>query len=1038
MPSLEKGERRQLTVMFCDLVESSALSQLLDAEDYREVMHAFQEKCRQTLERYEGYVAQYLGDGVLVYFGYPLAHEVDAERSVRAGLELLQQIKLLNVQLEQSPGVCLAVRVGIHTGLVVVGEMGSGARRETLALGDTTNIAARLEAVADPNSVVISDATLKLVSGLFLTHDLGTPMLKGISEAVRAFQILQPSGVRSRLDVAVRRTPFVGRTQETELLLQRWQEVVDGEGRAVGISGEAGIGKSRLVQNLRERIADQPHTWLECSCSPFATNSAFHPVIELVRQGLGFTEEESPREKLSRLEGGLQLAGLSLEENVPLFAQLLSVPLNNHYPPLKESPEKVRQRTFGAMLGWTLSLAGQQPMVLLCEDLHWSDPSTLELLEQLFKQIVKYQLFCLLTHRPEFKARWPESQPISTIALLRLSREEVRRMAVKASEKKALSDEVLDQIAERTDGIPLFVEELVKMTTERSISGATAISELAVPPTLQDLLMARLDRMGTTKPVAQLAATIGREFSSDLLSKVVRQDDLQLQSALARLVDAEILYRRGSSSEAIYTFKHALIQETAYKSLLRRQRRLFHARIAAVLKKDFPKLVKYQPETLAHHFHQAGELLQAAACFDQAGRRAAEQAAYREALNHYRRGLEVLAGIDSNPERDRQELSLQIMLGNALMAAKGYAAEESLAVWQRGCELAETLNDLEELSSALNGAATFHLVAGDCWSAKLHAERILKLAEESNIRMAALRGHCTMAQALFYLGDADGSLPHAKRAIEIYRPSDFQAVTYGSGSDQGVVAYGMAAITLWWLGWPDQALEQARAGVKLARQLESQLSLAMAQIFEVVTLYLRGKSQQALDTAEQIISLSENLGFPDSLGFGLVLAGVERTRLQNDKEGIEQVLRGIDILGKIGNLAGAPFGLALLAEAQLNAGDLEEALKAVDGALAIAQQMKQPFYDPEILRLKAEIVVAKDHRKQSEAENLLRRALEDARQRKLRSFELRAATSLAHLLKDDNHKDEARIILSEISNSFSEGFDTRDLQRAGVLLNVLS
>jgi tetratricopeptide (TPR) repeat protein len=503
-------------------------------------------------------------------------------------------------------------------------------------------------------------------------------------------------------------------------------------------------------------------------------------------------------------------------------------------------------------------------------------------------------------------------------------------------------------------------------------------------------------------------------------------------------VDAEILYRRGASAEAIYTFKHALIQETAYQSLLRRQRRRFHARIAAVLKKDFPKLVKYQPETLAHHFHEAGELLQAAACFDQAGRRAAEQAAYHEALNHYRRGLEALSEIDRNPERDRQELSLQIMLGNALMAAKGYGAAESLAVWQRGCELAEALNDPEELSSALNGVATFYLVAGDCRSAQLHAERILKLSEESNIRMAALRGHCTMAQALFYLGDADGSLPHAKRAIEIYKPSDFQAVTYGSGSDQGVVAYGMAAITLWWLGWPDQALEQARAGVKLARQLESQLSLAMAQIFEAVALYLRGESQQTLDTAEQIIALSENLGFPDSLGFGLVLAGVERTRLQKDKDGVEQVLRGIEILGEIGNLAGAPFGLALLAEAHWNARDLEEALSAVDGAFAIAQQMKQPFYDPELLRLKAEIVVAKDHRKQSEAEALLRRALEDAGQHKSRSFELRAATSLARLLKDDNRKDEARVMLSKISNSFSEGFETRDLQRAGVLLNELS
>jgi len=514
-PQPDNAERRHLTVMFCDLVGSTDLSQRLDAEDLRNVVRAYQESASSPIERYAGHIAQYLGDGLLVYFGYPQAHEEDAERAILAGRDVLRSIEMLSARVEAEHGVPIAARVGIHTGPVVVGEMGGGEKKETLALGDTPNIAARLEGFAEPGTVVISDATLRLVSGLFVTEDRGTPDLKGISEPIRVHKVLQPSGVTSRLDRASSLTPFVGREQELGLLQDRFEQAQEGQGQAVLVGGEAGIGKSRLLHRLREQLRDAPHGWLECHTSPYRQNSALYPVIKMLEGALDIGDEDTSEQKLERLERGLAHVGLELNEAIPLFASLLSLRLSERYVPLEITPQLQRQRTFETLLAWVLALAEKQPLVLLVEDLHWIDPSTLEWLGLVVGQCPTANVLLLMTHRPHFEPPWAAREHLHAITLSHLTRRQSQELVAQTVAEAVLSAELVDRIASRSDGVPLFVEELAKGAVE----AGTADSQ-DIPETLQDSLMARLDRLGDAKQVAQVGAALGREFPYALLEAV--------------------------------------------------------------------------------------------------------------------------------------------------------------------------------------------------------------------------------------------------------------------------------------------------------------------------------------------------------------------------------------------------------------------------------------------------------------------------------------------------------------------------------------
>ena len=625
-----EGERRQLTVMFCDVVGSTALSERLDPEEWRAIVRNYQAACAAVIRRFEGHVAQYLGDGLLVYFGYPQAHEDDAQRAVRAGLEIIRVLQSSSASPALAAGRSgrgperalegrapeIQVRIGIHTGLVVVGEIGDGGKRELLALGETPNLAARLQALAEPNTVVISAATHRLITGLFDYRDLGLHSLKGLSAPVQVYQVGGESGVRSRLEAgsAVGLTPLVGREEEVAFLRRRWEQVTAGQGQVVLLGGEPGIGKSRLVRVLTEHLAGEAYVRIEWRCSPYHQNSAFYPVIEQLWRLLHVERADAPEDRLGKLEGMLAQHGFALPETVPLMAALLSLPLPERYPPLTHEPQRLKQRTLETLVTWLGKEARRQPVLLIVEDLHWVDPSTLELLGLLVEQLPEERLFRLLTFRPDFHPPWPMLSHLTQLTLSRLARRQVEEMVESIAGGKGLLAEVVQQVVVKTDGVPLFVEELTKAVLESGVQGGAQAASasrspdvapapsLAIPTTLHDSLMARLDRLATAKEVAQLGATLGREFGYELIEAVSPVDAASLQQALAKLVDAELLYQRGQPPQARYVFKHALIQDAAYQSLLRSTRQRYHQQIARAMEERLPETIETQPELLAHHY----------------------------------------------------------------------------------------------------------------------------------------------------------------------------------------------------------------------------------------------------------------------------------------------------------------------------------------------------------------------------------------------------------------------------------------------------
>ena len=718
------AERRQLTVMFCDLADSTALASQLDPEDLREVVRAYQQTCAAVIQHFDGHIAQYLGDGLLVYFGYPQAHEDDALRAVHAGLEIVEAMRALNTRLQQERGIQLALRLGVHTGPVVVGEMGGGARHEQLALGETPNLAARLQGLAALDTVVISTATLHLVQGYVECQELGVHTLKGVVAPMAVYRVIRPNVVQSRLDVASARglTPFVGRESELALLLERWAQVKDGTGHVVLLNGEAGIGKSRLVQVLKDHAAGEAHTRLECRCSPYHQNSALYPLIDLLHRALRWQENEAPADRLEKLKHALGQYRLALDETVPLLAVLLSLPLpEGRYPQLTLTPQRQKQQTLEVILTLVLELAERQLVLFIVEDLHWIDPSTLEFLSLLIEQGPTVRVLTLLTYRPTFQPQWTGRAHVTPLTLTRLPVAQVEAMIARLMHGKPFPTEVLRHVVAKTDGVPLFIEELIKMLLESGLlteaddryALVDPLPSLAIPTTLHDSLIARLDRLAAVKVVAQMGATLGRQFSYSLLQAVSPLDELTLQHSLQQLVDAELLYRRGVPPQATYLFKPALIQDAAYQSLLKSARQQYHQRIAQVLEGRFPETAETQPELLAHHYTEAGLLRQAIPCWQRAGQHAIERSANVEAISHLTKGLELLKGLPDTPDRAPQELILQTTLGVPLATTTGFAAPEVERVYARARELCRQVGETPQLFPVLAGLWRFYLVRGE-------------------------------------------------------------------------------------------------------------------------------------------------------------------------------------------------------------------------------------------------------------------------------------------------------------------------------------
>jgi predicted ATPase len=962
-------------------------------------------------------------------------------------LEIVGSMARLSQEFKKQHGVEFIVQVGIHTGIAVFSALGSGDRRVPPALGDTPHIAAQLASLAAPNTVVVSPATLQLIEGYFVCRALGVHIADNASESLAMHQVCQESEAQSRLDVALATglTPFVGREHEVGLLRERWTQSKAGMGQVVVLSGEAGIGKSRLVQILQEHIAGEVYTRLEGRCSPYAQQSPFYPVVEQLQRWLQWRGDDTLQVKLHKLEESLEAAGFVLEAVVPLFAALCSLTLPERYPPLNLAPQRQKQQMLEAVLAWLLKEAERQPVCLVMEDLHWVDPSTLELLTLLIDQVTLARLLVVLTCRPDFTPPWAVRSHVTHIAVGRLTATQSERMIERVTGGKALPAEIQGQLLEKTNGVPLFVEELTKMVLESGLvmekdshyELAGPMQPLAIPTTLQDSLMARLDRQGVGKAVAQLGATLGREFSYGVLQAVSPLDEVTLQQGLEQLVHAEILYQRGLPPQAQYVFKHALIQEVAYQSLLRSTRQQYHRQIAQVLEERFPQTCEEQPELLAHHYTEAGLQAQAVAYWQRAGQHAIERSAYAEAIAHLSKGLEVLKTLPDTPERIRQELNVQITLGPALMNARGQAAPEVEYAYIRACECSRQVGDPSQLFTALRGLWSVYLGRGKLQTAYEQGEHLLCLAHRQQEPSLLLEAHRALGTSLFYLGELVTSWTHLERGIALYEAQQHRTLILRYGQDPGMACLVYTAWILWLRGYPDQALERLRVALTLAQQCKDPFCLAFALTFAVVLSQCRREIQAVSMQATASLTLAHQQGFPLLVAWVMVLQGWVLAEQGQGDEGIEQICQGFAACRATAVELLRPYFLGLLAEAYGRRGHIDKGLEALDEALTLVDRTGERHHESEIYRLKGQLLLARSMDNHPEVEACFQRALTIARQHQAKSLELRAAVNLSRLWQQQGKHDQARRLLGEVYGWFTEGFDTGDLKEARALLDEL-
>jgi class 3 adenylate cyclase/predicted ATPase len=1022
-----EAERRQLTVMFCDLVGSTELSARLDPEDLREVIAAYHRSVTEIVRSFDGFVAKYMGDGVLVYFGYPRAHEDDAERAVRAGLGLIDAVGRLAVKSVQ-----LQARVGIATGLVVVGDLiGEGSAQEQSVVGETPNLAARLQALAEPDTVVIAASTRRLVGDLFEVRDLGAVEVKGIAAPVPACQVLRPSTVASRFE-ALRGsalTTLVGRDEEIDLLLRRWARAKAGDGQVVLISGEAGIGKSRITAALEERLQAEPHLRLRYFCSPYHQDSALFPFIDQLDRASGFAPNDPPAAKLEKLQALLARASPP-EEDVALIADLLSLPSSERHPLPNLSPQRKKERTLEALIRQLEGLARQQPVVMVFEDAHWIDPTSRELLDLTVERVRSLPVLLIVTFRPEFQSPWTGQPQVTMLALNRLDQRDRTALVAQIAGGTALPDELVAQIADRTDGVPLFVEELTKSVLE------SGVTPLGIPTSLHDSLMARLDRLGPMRRVAQIGAAIGREFSYQLLRTVSDLRDDELQPSIARLVESELVFQRGAPPDAVYAFKHALVQDAAHTSLLRSSRQQLHAQIAEALETLFPGMMDTQPELLAQHYSEAGLVEKSVDYWGRAGRRSAARSAMVEAAAQLQKGLDQLVLLPDNPERQWQELELCSALGAALRFVKGQATPETGRAFARARELWEQLGFPVGYLHIPYGQSRYHGYRGEFELAARLDEDLLRLSRQRNDSGGLILAHQACGSDRMLVGRFASSRTHYEEALALYDPISHHSLGLQTGSHPQVVARAYLGFVLLCLGLPDQASTQTSAAIAEARTLAHPPSLASSLMVGAMLLSLFGDNRALNERADELVAVAEEQGVPWWHTVGTIYRGWVKAKNGEVMEGISLMEGGLTAYRATGAEMWVPYHIALRASACEIAGQTEEGVTLLDDALQVVDRTGERWFAAELYRHKGQLLLRQG---QSEAaEELYCRALSIAREQEAKLWELRAAMSLARLRHDQDRPTEARDLLAPVYGWFTEGFDTPDLKEAKALLDELA
>jgi class 3 adenylate cyclase/predicted ATPase len=1037
-----EAERRQITVMFCDLVGSTALSERLDPEDLRTLLQAYQQACGEVIERYEGHVAQYLGDGLMTYFGWPAAHEDDAERAVRAGLEIVEAVKKVDAP---EP---LQVRAGIATGPVVVGETGAGdASVPKLAVGETPNLAARVQGLAGPDDIVIAPSTHRLVGGAFDYEDLGKRALKGIVEPVQVWRVTGVGRAEGRFEAAHvgGLTPLVGRETEIAMLMERWSQAKDGEGQVVLLCGEPGIGKSRIMQVLRDRVAEEAHTRLRYQCSPYYANSALYPFIGQIERAAAYAREDSAEAKLDKLEKALAPAFDDVRAAAPLFAAMLSLGTGDRYPPLELSPQRQKEETIKALAHGVVGLARAKPVLVLFEDAHWADPTTLEALGAIVDAVERAPILAVITFRPQFSPQWTGRGHVTLHTLSRLGRRHAATMVEKVTGEKALPAEVLDEIVAKTDGVPLFVEELTKTVLESGIveerDGSYHLtgpfSHVAIPSTLHDSLMARLDRLAPVKEVAQIGACIGREFTLELLAAVSPLHDNELHDALQQLTNSELIFARGTPPDASYMFKHALVQDAAYESLLKSKRQQLHSRLADVLRQRFPDIVENEPEVIAHHCTEAGLTEPAIDYWARAGRLAAQRSSYLEAVAHLNKGLSLVPSLPDSAKPVEQELMLLNLLATPLMYTKGYAAPEAGRVYDRVHELCRQVGESVHIFQALSGISQYHMVRGDIDRALALAEEALPQAEQQSDIGPLLEAHRLMGLHCVWGGQFERALPHLNEIRNLFEPERHRdlALVYGQNHKMSSCTLQSQAVAA--LGYPEQALRWRQAALTEAEQTKHWFSRAYARSLTLNTLQYLRELKLIRDAVEDAINFAAEQSIMFYLAYALTIKGWLLSQLGSVEEGIDQMRDGLDVWRQTGSQANLPHFHTMLAEALAKKGAFDEALDLVEGSIEQVERWGDRHYEAEIRRFRGELKLGIDAGDVETAEQAFGEAIDVAKRQAARLWELRASTSLARLWRNQGKLEEARDLLAPVYDWFTEGFDFPDLENARSLLAEL-
>jgi class 3 adenylate cyclase/tetratricopeptide (TPR) repeat protein len=1039
----QEAERRQLTVMFCDLVGSTALSARLDPEELREVIGAHHRSMAEAVRRFDGLVAKYTGDGVQVYFGYPQAHEDDAERAVRAGLAVVEAVS------GSGASGPLGVRIGIATGLVVVGDLiGEGASQEQAVVGDTPNLAARLQALAEPGTVVVSVSTRRLIGNWFRLQALGRHEVKGFAEPVEAWAVERVSASEGRFEAvrSGRLTAFVGREHELALLMGRWNLAQDGEGQVVLLSGEPGIGKSRILSELRGRLDAHHATNVRIHCSPYFVNSAFYPIIDNFERVLHFTREDTTEQKLDKLEALIVGQYGRPREDLRFIAAMLSIPCEERYGAVAMTPQKFKDETLRALVDTTEAIARRQPTVELFEDIHWADPTTLEVMDLLIHRVRNFPLLVVITHRPEFSSRWSHYGHVAALTLSKLTRSQSSAMVSRLAGGKALPADLLEQILGKTDGVPLFVEELTKSILESADLRDAGDrweyfgrgSTLGIPLTLRDSLMARLDRFAPVKEIAQIGATIGRDFSYELIAAVAPHSRAELDQALAQLTASGLAFQQGNPPDAEYTFKHALVQDAAYDSLLKARRQQLHGKIARVIEEGLSHIEATEPELLAHHYTEAKLPEKAIPLWQKAGSLALGRMAVTEAIAHLNKGLELVAALPASAERDSRELDLRTLLGTAWMALKGWPAQEVWDSLHLALGLANSLRHNDALVPILWGLFRHALSRGRVAESLPWVTQLREAAETYGDPDLLLVGHLAAVTAYFWLGDPIETREHAGRVLALYSEKRHGHLVGILNQDPRTVSLIFSASSTWMLGYPEQAIKILNAAYAHARRRGHPFDLgwalaARAQFFD----YLREPDELLERVAEADRAGRENslLFVTECLAPGY--AGIALIRKDQTAEGMASLERGLAFWEEGGGRVSNPYLKSVLAEGMAQLGDIDGALELIDQVIAQIERpaWEERHYYAEALRIKGWLLSLKGD--PAEAERAYIASLEWARQQQAKSWELRTATSYARLMCDQGRAREAHDLLAPVYGWFTEGFDTVDLKEAKGLLNEL-